>query len=433
MHPFGNAVGNSIVRNRIEAQLEREKLQAGVAAFLNQKADLIDQQAGALVSAEASKAAGKVLDAVTTENEARFDAMSDALERSNDAMMDQYRNKRAEAAAGLAAMSDKTRGDIAAFDLLVLAGRRRRQEQQSVTAAYYGRKALDFRIENPVYKGSATLLTSQQIQRAQGLIRHDGAVMEMTRRQGELDKVTQELYRAYYGKPGLLLNSEGYTQFSNLNAEIGLAKGALGLGYDAIKNSGIELAYGNLNSMTPKGFLGNALPNDPNFRTLTWGFGMASDVKGQPLFSLSSQALTQPVDIALDTPWARIGNGALTYAGPLVGTAGIIDMGFKDFTNPSYNPTGWDYFSFSSKNAVDWGMARIGAAGPFGALASLTYTAVDYKLSSYEYRPTRPLDGSFDKRTGWHGFGYSLSDSYLNNIEANQRILGPNWKMHGKN
>lgn len=362
-----------------------------------------------------------------------FDLASAQQMAAADTMLTQAADKRASAIDGYLKSRDNSRQGIADIDVLALAGRRRRQQQSAQTKAYYGNKALDFRMDNPVYKGSATLLTPQQIQRAQGLIRHDGAVMEMTRRQGELDKVTQELYRAYYGKPELLLNSEGYTQFSNLNAEIGLAKGALGLGYDAIKNSGIELAYGNLNNMTPKGFQGNALPNDPNFRTLTWGFGMASDVKGQPLFSLSSQALTQPVDIALDTPWARIGNGALTYAGPIVGTIGIVDMLSQDLANPAYNPTGWDYFSVSSKNAVDWGMARVGAAGPFGALASLVYTAVDYKLSSFEYRPTLPLDGSFDKRTGWHGFGYSLSDSYLNNIEANQRILGPNWKMHGKN
>jgi hypothetical protein len=67
-----------------------------------------------------------------------------------------------------------------------------------------------------------------------------------------------------------------------------------------------------------------------------------------------------------------------------------------------------------------------------GAAVSLAYTAADYKLSSYEYRPTRPLDGSYEKRSAWHGFGYNVSDHYLNNIEANQRILGPNWNIHGK-
>ncbi len=362
-----------------------------------------------------------------------FDLGSSQQSAQADAWMAQAAEKRASAIDGYNAMRSKSQSDIAAIDLLALAGRRRRQEQSANTAAYYGRKALDFRMENPVYKGSSSLLSQAQIDRAHQLIRHDRAVMDITRRQGELDKVTQELYSAYYGKPDLLLNSKAYTAFSTLNSEIGLAKGALGLGYDAIRNSGIDLVYGNLNSMTPKGFLGNALPNDPNFRTLTWGFGLASDVKGQPILSLPAKALTQPVDIALDTPWARIGNGALTYAGPFAGTLGIADMINQDFASPAYNPTGWDYFSVGTKNAVDWGIAFVGSVNLPGATLSLAYTAADYKLSTFEYRPTRPLDGSFEKRTGWHGFGYSLSDSYLNNIEANQRILGPNWKMHGKN
>ena len=86
----------------------------------------------------------------------------------------------------------------------------------------------------------------------------------------------------------------------------------------------------------------------------------------------------------------------------------------------------------STKNVVDWSMAYVGSTNPVGVAVSLAYTAADYKLQKYEYRPTRPLDGSYQKRTGWHGLRYGISDSYLNSIEANQRILGPNWKMHGK-
>lgn len=67
-------------------------------------------------------------------------------------MMDQYRNKRAEAAAKNGGMWQQTKADIAAIDATVAANKQQRAMQAEVTRQRYANRATDFRMANPAYR-----------------------------------------------------------------------------------------------------------------------------------------------------------------------------------------------------------------------------------------------------------------------------------------
>jgi hypothetical protein len=348
-----------------------------------------------------------------------FDLASAQQLAAADKMLTQAADKRASAIDGYLKSRDNSRKNIADIDVLALAGRRRRQQQSAQTQAYYGNKALDFRMANPVYKGSGSLLSQAQVDRAQQLIRHDGEVLALKQLQARAEVVTQDLYKTFYGqalktpmpgfqltsmedqllqqiqdpqfRAGLFMDTESYKQISELNAWAGMSKGTIEMGYTGV---------------SAKGFVYGAN---------------------------QQQALSQTAGALLSSPAAKIADNVLTFAGPAFGSIAVFDMAFTDVNNPAYNPDGWDYFREGGKNAVDWGMALLGRTNLFGASISLGYTVADYKLSNYEYRPLNPVDGSYHKRTGWAALGYSANDAYLQNLKENQRILGPNWSMHNKN
>lgn len=330
---------------------------------------------------------GTVYDWFDSQIPSAFDLASAQQMAAADTMLTHAADKRASAIDGYLKSRDNSRKDIADIDVLALAGRRRRQQQNAQGKAYYGNKALDFRMENPMYKGSGSLLSQTQIDRAQQLIRHDGEVLALKQLQARAEVVTQDLYKTFYGqtlktpmpgfqstsmedqllqqiqdpqfRAGLFMDAESYKQISELNAWAGMTKGTMEMGYAGVSARGF--VYG----------------------------------------TNQQQALSQTVGGLLDKPLVKFAGNTISFAGPMMGSLAVGDMAWKDSKSPMYNPDGWDYFREGGKNAVDWGMAWLGGINLYGAAISLGYTVADYKLSTYQYRPLNPVDGSYHKRTGW--------------------------------
>lgn len=113
---FGNAVGNSIVRNRIEAENTRYKAELASTALNAQSSAVLSAGVDAQVSATASNVQQAIYDGLVMPIPDLFGLGSAQQSAQADALMAKAAEKRAGAIDGYNAMRTKTQGDIAAIN-----------------------------------------------------------------------------------------------------------------------------------------------------------------------------------------------------------------------------------------------------------------------------------------------------------------------------
>ena len=153
---IGNAIGNSIVKGlsseRTLSAKEQAELDQKVAGVGRKELAKLDAKTRLQLQQSTDAIATDVGTRLASDGAAGFDALTDVLQQRNDAMMDQYRNKRAEAAAKNGGMWQQTKADIAAIDATVAANKQQRAVQAEATRQRYANKLADFRRDNPVYR-----------------------------------------------------------------------------------------------------------------------------------------------------------------------------------------------------------------------------------------------------------------------------------------
>jgi hypothetical protein len=155
---FGNALGNSIVSNRIDAEQTKRNAMLASDALSQQTNGRLNQQLDAEFQQRAGDIANDVGIRLATDGAAGFDANALAQLNATDLMMDQYLNKRADAIDGYLNMSQKTQRDIQSIDARTETGRQQRATQVAQIQQRYDQRTMDFRMANPVYRSSDPLL-----------------------------------------------------------------------------------------------------------------------------------------------------------------------------------------------------------------------------------------------------------------------------------
>jgi|GEM_PF-2987187 len=153
---FGNALGNSIVKGlsseRTLSAKEQAELDQKVAAVGRKELAKLDAKTRLQLQQSTDAIATDVGTRLASDGAAGFDALTDVLQQRNDAMMDHYRDKRADAAAKNGGMWQQTKADIAAIDATVAANKQQRAVQAAQIQQRYANRAIDFRMANPTYR-----------------------------------------------------------------------------------------------------------------------------------------------------------------------------------------------------------------------------------------------------------------------------------------
>lgn len=114
------------------------------------------------LNSELQQRAGVIANDVGTRSAAAgaagFDANVLAQLNASDLMQNQYLDKRAGAIDGYLDMSRKTQRDIQSIDARTETSRQQRATQAAQIQQRYEQRTMDFRMDNPVYRGSAPLL-----------------------------------------------------------------------------------------------------------------------------------------------------------------------------------------------------------------------------------------------------------------------------------
>ena len=116
LHPFGNAIGNSIVSNRINAEQTKQNAMLASDALSQQTNGRLNQQLDSELQQRAGVIANDVGTRSAADGAAGFDANVLTQLNATDLMQDQYLDKRAGAIDGYLDMSRKTQRDIQSID-----------------------------------------------------------------------------------------------------------------------------------------------------------------------------------------------------------------------------------------------------------------------------------------------------------------------------
>lgn len=263
----------------------------------------------------------------------------------------------------------------------------------------YANKAADFRAQNPAYQGSTSLLSAKQIERAQGLIRHDGQQIanniahqqasaqlqqefDLLRKQASpIDTLMGDNWLASFAQgPSKPLQSDiaAYQMYSS-----GLTNLSAGVGSLGMASSSLSFMLGN-----------------------GWG---------------SSLGLGKEWNIFWDNPqlsshadW-RFGAPALNEFGKKLGVGGILLSGAGAVNEIYNNPLGADSVDY----AREWGKFGLDTlAAATGILPQLArfnslgtiYSGLDIAVQLTPGYTVRYGSEAGTVKTGWTKFLYVQSD-----------------------
>jgi len=288
---FGNAIGNSIVSNRINAEQTKRNAMLASDALSQQTNGRLNQQ----LDAELQQKAGAIANDVGTRSAADgavgFDANVLVQLNSTDLMMDQYLNKRAGAIDGYLNMSQKTQRDIQSINARTETSRQQRATQAAQIQQRYDQRTMDFRMANPVHRGHNSLLNQEQISTAKALIQQDGqqiaknkahlqASLQLDNEFAALKKLNPEInslfsdkwLEGFIGGPLQPLPSDvtGYQSYSSGLTNLSASIGGLGISSNTL-GALLESGWG---SSPGIGKEWNMFWNDPKLTMhADWHFG----------------------------------------------------------------------------------------------------------------------------------------------------------------
>ncbi len=149
---FGNALGNSIVSNRINAEQTKRNAMLASDALSQQTNGRLNQQLDAELQQRAGAIANDIGTRSAADGAAGFDANLLAQLNVSDLIMDQYLNKQAGAIDGYLNMSRKTQRDIQSIDARAATSRQQLATQAAQIQQRYDQRTMDFRMANPMYR-----------------------------------------------------------------------------------------------------------------------------------------------------------------------------------------------------------------------------------------------------------------------------------------
>lgn len=149
---IGNALGNSIVSNRINAEQIKQNAMLASDALSQQRNVTLNQQLDVELQQRAGVIANDVGTRSAADGAAGFDANVLAQLNASDLMQNQYLDRRAGAIDGYLNISRKTQRDIQSIDTRTASSRQQRATQAAQIQQRYEKRTMDFRMDNPVYR-----------------------------------------------------------------------------------------------------------------------------------------------------------------------------------------------------------------------------------------------------------------------------------------